>query len=206
MDDNQGNRRMLFNQLEPRGLEVTLAEHGLEGVAKAQEIHPDVILMDLAMPVMNGFEAVTILRQLPAFKETPILAVSASVLAMDQTESQRIGCDGFVTKPVDADQLLTCLERRLHVTWIYEDFPLEPEETAQPGSETDLIPPPMEELEILYELAMFGNMDLIRERTRHLEELDWKYRPFAKRLHELAAALEDERIVAFIEQYMERAL
>ncbi len=206
VDDNQENRMMLFNLLEPLGFGVTLAEHGQEGVAKAQEIHPDVILMDLAMPVMNGFEAVKILRQLPAFKDIPILVVSASALTMDHTQSQQIGCDGFVAKPVDADQLLTCLERRLHVTWMYENLPVEPEDTAQPGSEADLIPPPPEEIEAFYELAMFGDMDLIRERVRYLEELDPKYSPFAKRLHELATALEDEQIVTLLEQYMEQTI
>ncbi len=206
VDDKLDNRLVLFNLLDPLGFEVIVAEDGQEGVAKAQETGPDVILMDLVMPVMNGFEAVTTLRQLPAFKDTPILAVSASVLAMDHTQSQQIGCDGFIMKPVDADHLLTCLERRLHVTWMYEDLLLESEETAQSWSEADLIPPPPEELETLYELAMFGNMDLIRERARYLKELDRKYRPFAKRLHELAAALEDEQIVALIEQCMERAV
>ncbi|MCP4403669.1 MAG: response regulator, partial [bacterium] len=159
VDDKLDNRLVLFNLLEPLGFKVTLAEHGQEGVTKAKEIHPDVILMDLVMPVMNGFEAVKILRQLPAFKDIPILVVSASALTMDHTQSQQIGCDDFVAKPVDADQLLTCLERRLHVTWMYEDLPLEPEETAQSGFEANLIPPPPEEMEAFYELAMFWEMD-----------------------------------------------
>ena len=204
VDDKQENRLMLLDLLEPLGFEVTLAEHGQEGVKKAQEIHPDVILMDLVMPVMTGFEAVRTLRTLPEFKTTLILAVSASAFGMDQAQSQRIGCDGFLAKPVDTDYLLTYLETRLQLTWISEDRPAEPEETAQAVPEADLIPPPPEEMEAFYELAMFGDMSLIRERSRYLEELDRKYRPFAKRLYDLAAALEDEQIVAFLEQYMEQ--
>ncbi len=88
------------------------------------------------------------------------------------------------------------------MTWISEERSVEPEETTHDVSEADLIPPPPEEIDALYELAMFGNMDLIRERTRYLEELDRKYRPFAKRLNELATALEDENIVTLLEQYM----
>ncbi len=202
VDDNPENRQVLLDLLAPLDFEVTLAKHGREGVEKAREIQPDAILMDLVMPVMSGFEAIKMLRTLPEFKTTFILAVSASVFDMNQTRSQCVGCDSFLPKPVDTEQLLRVLETRLQLTWISEERSVEPEETTHDVSEADLIPPPPEEIDALYELAMFGDMDLIRERTRYLEELDRKYRPFAKRLNELATALEDENIVTLLEQYM----
>jgi hypothetical protein len=88
------------------------------------------------------------------------------------------------------------------LTWISEERPVEPEETTHDISDAELIPPPPEEIDALYELAMFGDMDLIRERARYLEELDRKYAPFATKIRELATALEDEGIVTLLEHYM----
>ena len=204
VDDKRDNRLVLLKLLEPLGFAVTLAENGQDGIDKARAMQPDVILMDLVMPVLNGFEAVKQVRQMPEFKETPILAVSASSYSMDREQSLRIGCDGFLPKPVDAEKLFDFLETHLHLEWTYEAASVEEREPSVPISDADLIPPPQKELEVLYELAMFGNMKLIQERTLYLETLNEQYRPFAATLRHLAQEIEDRQILALIEQYMER--
>lgn len=72
------------------------------------------------MPVMMGFEAVAEIRDIPAFKETPIIAISASVLDTDQSASRRVGCDDFLTKPIEANKLFAMIETYLNLTWLYD--------------------------------------------------------------------------------------
>ncbi len=203
VDDKPGNRLVLLNLLELVGFEVTLAENGQDGVDKACAIQPDIILMDLVMPVMNGFEAVKQIRQIPNLKETPILVVSANAYEMDQEQSLKLDCQGFLPKPVDTQQLFDFLETRLHLKWTYEADPVDEAELCLPISEAELVPPPQKELEALYELAMFGSMNLIRERACYLETLDEQYRPFAVTLRHLAREIEDRQILTLIEQFME---
>jgi len=202
VDDKQNNRLMLLGLLEPLGFNVVLAKNGQEEVDKAREMQPDIILTDLVMPVKTGFEAVQEIRQIPALKNTPIIAISASVFDMDQTKSQVMGCNGFLPKPVEEPKLLAFLTKYLHLTWVYQ----EEKEEGIGSKKTDeeiLVAPPMEELEALYELAMLGSMRDIRNRALKLEELDDKYISFSRKLQSLAKGFEDEKIVTLIEQYLE---
>lgn len=207
VDDKQANRLVLLNMLEPLGFEVELAENGQEEIEKAQETHPDLILTDLVMPVMNGFDAIAAIRQIPEIKQIPIIAVSASVLEINQNQAQIVDCQAFLAKPVDEQQLLTLLAEQLQLTWTYDSVNPPTEETAITG-ETDraeaaaLVPPPPEEIEVLYQLAMLGNMKKIRQRAQHLEQLDRKYIPFANQLKELAQGFQEKAILALVEAQM----
>ena len=90
VDDRVENQLVLLNLLEPLGFEILLAANGQEAIDLARQLRPDLIFMDLIMPVMMGFEAVTIIRQIPELVHVPIVAVSASVLQLDRSESQRV--------------------------------------------------------------------------------------------------------------------
>jgi signal transduction histidine kinase/CheY-like chemotaxis protein len=105
VDDRWENRTVLVNLLNPLGFEVQEADDGIEGVAKAREWHPDLIVMDLMMPNMDGFEAIRQIRQIPEIKEIPILAASASVFESHHQESLKAGCNDFVDKPIKDDEL-----------------------------------------------------------------------------------------------------
>ena len=204
VDDKQENRLVMAGMLEPLGFEIVLAENGQEEIDKVQEIHPDLILTDLIMPVKTGFEAVLEIRQIPTVKDTPIIAVSASVFSDDQNKSQIAGCDAFILKPVDEKRLLVLLQEQLQLEWVYEE-----EDVVKDGSENidedqPLVAPPATELEVLYELAMLGSMKDIRDRALQLEELDDKYISFSRKLQSLAKGFEDEKIVALVEQYLKK--
>jgi signal transduction histidine kinase/CheY-like chemotaxis protein len=201
VDDKQNNRLMMLSMLEPLGFNVVLAKDGQEEIDKAKELQPDIILTDLVMPVKTGFEAVQEIRQIPALKDTPIIAVSASVFDMDQTKSQVMGCNGFLPKPVEEPKLLAFLAKHLDLTWVYEQEA--PVEAAREDEEKPLVAPPVEELEALYELAILGNMRDIRDRATHLEEQDDKYIPFTRKIIDLAANFEDEQILALLKSFME---
>ncbi|NEO39727.1 MAG: AAA family ATPase [Moorea sp. SIOASIH] len=200
-EDKAANRAVLQNMLEPLGFEVVMAENGQEEIELAQQLQPDLILTDLVMPVKTGFEAIAELRNLPQMQDIPIIVVSASVLDTDLEKSKLVGCQGFLSKPVDEQQLLKLLGEYLQLEWIYEEE--SPQTIAPASSEHPLVIPPPEEMEVLYELAMLGSMKKIRQRATYLQELDTKYIPFAKKLKDLAQGFQEEKIVDLVEKYLE---
>ena len=106
VEDNEMNRDMLSRRLERRGYEVIVAVDGEEGVARAKADAPDLVLMDLSLPGIDGWEAT---RQLKAADETrsiPVLALTAHAMAGDREKALEVGCDDFDTKPVDLPRLV----------------------------------------------------------------------------------------------------
>lgn len=120
VDDKWANRSVLVNLLEPLGFEVVEATDGLDGLSTAREFQPDVIFIDLVMPVMDGFEATRQLRTLPELAGVVVIAISASVFDFDQQQSREVGCDGFLPKPVRETELLEKLQVHLGLEWVYE--------------------------------------------------------------------------------------
>ena len=110
VEDNEMNRDMLSRRLERRGYEVIVAVDGEGGVARAKADAPDVVLMDLSLPGIDGWEAT---RQLKAADETrsvPVLALTAHAMAGDREKALEAGCDEFDTKPVDLPRLVAKIE------------------------------------------------------------------------------------------------
>ena len=113
VEDNEMNRDMLSRRLERRGYVVIVAVDGEEGVARARADGPDLVVMDLSLPGIDGWEAT---RQLKAAEETrsiPVLALTAHAMAGDREKALAAGCDDFDTKPVDLPRLVGKLERLL---------------------------------------------------------------------------------------------
>jgi signal transduction histidine kinase/CheY-like chemotaxis protein len=118
VDDHWENRAVLMNLLKPVGFQVIEASDGQEGLFKAKSEQPDVILTDLAMPVMDGIEMTRQLRQVG--EEMPIIASSALVFEYDQRQSQEAGCDDFLAKPIQEEELFELLGRHLKMVWRYD--------------------------------------------------------------------------------------
>jgi CheY-like chemotaxis protein len=106
VEDNEDNIYMLSSRLEREGFSLLIARTGGEGVKLAHSALPDLIIMDLILPEMNGFEAARLLRASSDTRDIPIIALSASVLPEDQHRAIDAGCDEFEVKPVDFPQLL----------------------------------------------------------------------------------------------------
>src|SRR5271154_4250490 len=106
VEDNEMNRDMLSRRLVRRGYEVLLAVDGEEGVATANSGKPDLILMDMSLPVMDGWEATRRLKADPATQAIPILGLTAHSMAHDRERVLEAGCDDYDTKPVDLPRLL----------------------------------------------------------------------------------------------------
>lgn len=106
VEDNVMNRDMLLRRLERRGFEVLLAVDGEQGVALAQTEVPDLILMDMSLPVLDGWEATRRLKSEPETKKIPIIALTAHAMVGDRDKAIDAGCDDYDTKPIDLTRLL----------------------------------------------------------------------------------------------------
>ena len=113
VEDNEHNRDMLSRRLERRGFSVVIAVDGGEGVAKAEEERPDLILMDMDLPVIDGWEATRRIKANPALQSTPVIALTAHAMSGDREKTLAAGCDDYDTKPVDFKRLLGKLEKHL---------------------------------------------------------------------------------------------
>ena len=106
VEDNEMNRDMLTRRLQRHGFEVCCAPDGPSGVAMAADESPDLILMDVALGAMDGWEATQLIKARPSTAGIPIIALTAHALASDRERSIEVGCADFDTKPVDLPRLL----------------------------------------------------------------------------------------------------
>ncbi len=203
-DDELHNRSLFVSLLEPLGFEIAgMAQNGEELVRKACEIKPHLILTDIIMPVMTGIEAVQQIRRISEFKNTIIIAVSASAFKKDDVQSRIAGCDEFLSKPVNVKQLIEVIGTLLNLEWTYEEPGTAESAPEKAAAEGHLVAPPREVLEALYEMAMMGSMRRIRNKAAELENLDAKYIPFARKLQTLVRGFKDEELLALIRQHLE---
>jgi CheY-like chemotaxis protein len=207
VDDRWENRSVILSLLQPLGFEIAEANDGREGLKKAMEFQPDLILADLVMPVMDGFELIRQLRKLPQSREVAIIASSASVFEAEQCESIAAGANEFLAKPISADTLLEMLQSFLHLEWIYEeDEEKKPENTGkspklEESTSAELIPPSPDILARLYNLAKKGDLDGILTEANRLEKLGEKYSPFVQELRQLAEGFQVKQLQSFIQKY-----
>ena len=205
VDDKWTNRSVLVNLLEPLGFEVVEAINGLDALNKALEFKPDIIFMDLVMPVMDGFEATRRLRTSTELADVVVIAISASVFDFNQQQSQEVGCDGFLPKPFREADLLEKLRLHLGLEWVYEETGATEQESGVVDQEqrtnSKLIAPSVEELAALRDLAKRGDLRGIVKRAGRLEELDQQWVPFATHLSQLAKDFKGKQIREFLKQY-----
>jgi len=113
VEDNEFNRDMLSRRLQRRGFDVTLAEDGEMGIAAAYSSRPDLILMDMDLPVVDGWEATRRLKADTNMRSIPIIALTAHALQSDCDRAYQAGCDDFATKPIEFTLLIDKINRAL---------------------------------------------------------------------------------------------
>jgi CheY-like chemotaxis protein len=113
VEDNEMNRDMLSRRLVRRGYEVVMAVDGQQGIEMARMQAPDLVLMDMSLPVMDGWEAAERLKGAPETKSIPIIALTAHAMVGDRERAVGAGCDDFDTKPIDLSRLLEKIEALL---------------------------------------------------------------------------------------------
>jgi CheY-like chemotaxis protein len=210
VDDRWENRSVIVNLLEPLGFEVVEACDGQEGLNKAIEIQPDLILTDLVMPVLDGFELIRRLRQIPQLQTVPIITSSASVFEADEAASIAAGANDFLSKPISADSLMLMLKSLLALEWSYEldmkeqpaQSSLTPETMAQPTVNT-IVPPSHEILVQLLHHAKRGDVDSVTEVANSLEKMGGQFNAFAAELRQLAESFQVKQLQQFIQSYLD---
>lgn len=199
-DDVASNRAVLSDLLVPLGFTTVEARDGVEALELAQSSRPDLVLMDIVMPGMDGVEAIRQLRRMPEFAQTPIVVLSARASGSDETQCLEAGADAFLAKPIDQDKLLTQIAVLLHLEWAT----MPPTGEVLPNGEAagSMARPPDAEMRELHRLAQMGNMRDIERYAEHIAGLDPSYQPFAAHLRKLAKGYQSKAILAFIEEHL----
>ncbi|MFU8789168.1 MAG: PAS domain S-box protein [Methylobacter sp.] len=200
VDDINENRVLLIEILSRWGFETFEAANGRVCLDNVERQMPDIILLDMVMPVMDGLETARRLRGLPDFGQTPIIAVSASASRHDVAEAMKAGVSVFLPKPIDITRLAAHFADLLKLDWIYAS----PDTGTVPQLNGSLVEPPLGEMTILHRLAQEGSMRDIIEHAAHLEGLDPCYRPFAAQLRVLAQGYQSKAILALVEGYINK--
>ena len=188
VDDVAQNRAVLLDLLQETGFIVAAAANGLECLVLLDSFKPDLILMDVMMPVMDGNDTTRRIRRMPGWGDVPIVAVTAGAGPDDERRSRAAGADAFLAKPVDHDLLLRTIGRLLSLAWTG-------------GDDAGMTVPPADEIETLWQLARIGNMRRIREQAGYLRGLDPAYGPFASRVDALAQGYHSKQLMAFVARF-----
>jgi CheY-like chemotaxis protein len=193
IDDRWENRSVLVNLLEPIGFEVIEANNGLEGIEQTLHSSPDLIITDLAMPAMDGFEFLQKLRSHPQLQNQIVLVSSASVFEIDHHKSLDAGGNDFLPKPVQAETLLELIQKYLQLNWIYHTEINQNQNLTVPSQQIE--PPAPAILIQLAELAKIGDLDGIFNIAEQIQETNTA---FAQELIRLANACEIKQLRTFI--------
>lgn len=192
-DDNQTNRQLLTEWFSQLGFNTYEAENGVQAISSAQQFQPDIIIMDLRMPGMSGFEAASKIRVIPTTSQIVIIAVSASIANITDEQYKTAGFNDLLLKPIDFVKLSDSISKFIQIEWVYET-PAKAEEIVEP-----ILPPPPQELQILHQLIKQGDMLQLSDRAQHIETLGKQYIPFARKLKSLAENFEEHQIEKLIE-------
>jgi signal transduction histidine kinase/CheY-like chemotaxis protein len=223
VDDQWENRSIIVNLLEPLGFEMAEAKNGESGLEQIEQFNPDLVISDLVMPVMDGFEMLRHIKraasQIPQgssrSKKMIMIVSSASVFETDQHRSLNAGADAFLSKPVEAEVLFNLLQQHLSLKWIYKHSD-RLNVTTEPGVDSaqvngnelnnnnSIVPPPLAELTVLYDLLMQGLIHDLLEQCDRLEQLNHDYLPFTAQIRQLAKKFQVSQIQTFLEQYLEQ--
>ncbi|MDI3289435.1 AAA family ATPase [Polyangium sp. 15x6] len=199
VDDNPGNRALFCDLLVPVGFDVIQADGGESALRLALQHRPALILMDLAMPGLDGYETTRRMRQMPELDGVVILASSANVTAAEQPKGAHTGWDDFLPKPVQASLLFDKIARFLGVEWTHE-----PVKAAAPtGKEEEgaLVPPSAEQLSLLSRLVASGRIRNVLAEAERMQQNEPRLGPWLKQFQTLALSYQIRKLQEFVDEY-----
>jgi PAS domain S-box-containing protein len=197
VDDLAENRAVVRDMLTPFGFRILEAVDGQDGLAKTKSKRPDLILMDINMPDVDGLEIMRRLRKMPGLGLTPIIAMSASVSNEDQAACMAAGADAFLANPLHLQRTLWQIGALLRLEWQYESA-----EQASAEEKTEQVPDTQELKDLLW-LAEIGDMHGIIKHVDQLLEAEPGYGGFCRRLRSLAESYQTKAVLTFVQQYLE---
>lgn len=203
VDDRWENRSVLMSLLAPIGFKVIEASNGEEALEKAHQFYPDLIITDLKMPVMDGWEMLKKLRKSADFKNTIVIVSSASVFEIDRQKSFGAGSNDFLPKPVQAEELYRMLAKYLKLQWLYA--PETPASISEAVISTEVTTPSVAELKSLLEKAMQGQMKAIQQELENLAEKNDHYPSFISQLKPLVQGFKIQKLRQYLKEAIEQA-
>ena len=204
VDDAPILREMLTQVLRSAGFQTAQAGDGAQGIELASSWGPDLIVMDLTMPVMDGLEAMRQIRRMPTLAHIPVLAASAGAMPETEVNALAAGASAFIAKPVVGTVLLQRVGDLLALELIFGTKPpvAAGAATSVPqGADGSFVVPSAQEIEVLHKLARVGSMRDVLARARHLESLDPIYGPFAARLRGLAENYQSQALMELLDSH-----
>ncbi len=198
VDDHETNRIILKDLLKLLQFEVLEAQDGREAILKAEAFLPDVILLDLIMPIMDGYTVVQQLRRNPTLATTAIIAVSANAFSEARERSLLAGCNDFILKPVDENVLIEKLAHYLSLEWTYTHH-------DQTVTSLPLNPPPEKDLKKLLKLAMSGDFASLHAEIDALEQVDKNQRVFATKIRKFLTNFQINALRQYLKSFVENS-
>lgn len=191
VDDTADNRMILSTLLTPLGFDVLEAYDGQDALIKAEQSHPDIIIMDIKMPIMDGLECTRRLRQQAPFEKTIIIALSATVFESERKKSLDVGCNAFLEKPINTNILLSTLGQYCDIEWIYETE----ESVTQP-----IIFPTDEQIQVFLESAQYGDVQAVIKEAESLLKKQPQLEAFVQEVCQLAKSFKITQLKKFLKQ------
>ncbi len=204
VDDRRENRDVIKQLLGNIGFTVTEAEQGQEALEKMQHHLPDLVIMDLCMPVLDGYAFLKVVRNHEKFSSIPVIISSASVGEANRQNSIQAEDNNFLSKPIRLDELLIVLQSHLSLTWHYKDDckdsspPLAP--PTNPQQPSDL--PSQDNLQLLFELISRGRIKKFNEFLEELRSQNLGHAEFLDRLRFFSRRFELEKIESLLQEYL----
>ncbi|NES69828.1 MAG: response regulator, partial [Okeania sp. SIO2D1] len=203
VDDHWENRLVVVSLLEMLGFEMSEAKNGKEALEKMMVSLPDVVITDLMMPVMNGYELLKYIRSSEKLKDVVAIASSASVFETNQQEAIDKGADVFLPKPIQTDRLLEILQQCLDLEWVYEQKTAASAQVTKVRTSEKIVSPAMEVLEELLTLVEDGDIQGVVEAAEELLASDVTFTAFAQEILQLANSFQLKQLKTFLKGYLD---
>lgn len=199
VDDNITNASVLVSALEPLGFEIYSVDNGREAVQRITEHRPDLILLDLVMPQMDGIEVVEEIRKHQDLDDILIIGISATLSGSERKEAFVAVCDDFLPKPISIDRLLEMIESHLKITWEYEQGGKGKSEPGGDEEKEDASTriPPMNIIDEMEYLIKRGKFDSLEQMLEYLLNEDGSYASFCHQIRKYAVRYDDEGILTY---------
>ncbi|MDB9313459.1 ATP-binding protein [Spirulina sp. CS-785/01] len=204
VDDNTENRSLIFNILQPLGFIIYEAKEGSEGLKVARKHQPDLIILDLVMPIMDGFEMTRQIRKNKDIQDTVILASSASTFDITQQQSRQVGCNDFLPKPLQEDDLLDKIQQHLQLQWNYTKQQITtvlPElsdfDSGLDWEQFNL--PPNDTISYFLQLAKRGRIPQLEQKIEQLQKETQNYTIFVQKMLQMTQEFKVNELKTFLE-------
>ncbi len=205
-DDNVDNRQVLGQFLRSLGFDVSEAHNGVQAVQTARSSRPDLILMDLVMPLKDGFQAARDIRSSPDIAGIPIIAISASAFPTTRVQCADAGCQAFITKPVRLEEVSALLVKILNIEWTYaSDAAMSKMPAPRSPEPPSLAVLPKAALRDVYQLARSGDVHRLEQRLRELRVHSPGMEPAVDALLRCVSEFDMTRLRSLLQPFIEGA-